>query len=77
MHDDGASEHRNSGSFGLQSSGNLGNFEEHRLFGIHSRVSQEEMNNTIMKEIKKKREMSWDKKNVSIPETERWKCVTI
>ena len=52
MHDDGAPEHRNLGSLGCPSSGGLGNFWERRIFETHSRVSQEEVNNKIMKEIK-------------------------
>ena len=58
MHDDGAPDHRNLGSFGFPSSGGLGNYEERRIFETHSRVSQEEVNNKIMKELKKKREMN-------------------
>ena len=42
---------------------------ERRIFETHSRVSQEEANNKIMKEIKKKREMNWDKKKSFIAET--------
>ena len=44
--------------FGFPSSGGLGNFEERRIFETHSRVSQEEVNNKIIKEIKKKREIN-------------------
>ena len=46
---------------GTWGSSNL-KFRERRILGTHSRVSQEEVNNKIMKEIKKKREMSRDKK---------------
>ena len=53
----------------------LGTWGTSKNVRTHSRVSQEEVINKFMKEIKKKHEMNRDKKNVSIPETERWECV--